>query len=213
MSAQEIYNFYLQKSDAFAILQEMVKQFHEIDEKEKKHSWPDYCYYPIFRWQKLVSMVLKNDEDDSSCLAVLFSSLAHWHITQKVIKGIDYKSAIKDESLDSMDLEFLFEAVGQGAYVDFSGIEEYFSYQLFEGSAQGAFVSMNCMVDPILVVQYFSTHRPGEIPFVPYPMVMEVKGHTVSDAPGGWNVFEIRESSVRLKRILARYALEMNNTF
>ena len=53
----------------------------------------------------------------------------------------------------------------------------------------------------------------GKIPLVPYPMVMEVKGHTVSDAPGEWDVFEIRESSVRLKRILARYALDMNSTF
>ena len=183
MSAPEIYDYYLQRSEVLSILQEMVKQFRETAQEENKLDWPYYCYFPLFHWEKLVNFALKTEGDDNSTLAILFLSLTNWNVTKKVIKGIEYKDAIKDESLDSMDLQFLFKTVGQGAYVDFTGIEEYFSYQLFEGSAQGAFVSMNYMVDPILVVQYFSTRRLGTIPFVPYPMVMEVKGHTVSDAP------------------------------
>ena len=208
MSAQEIYDYYLPRSDIFATLEGMVKGLRETAQKENKLDWPDYCYFPLSHWEKLVYFTLKTEGDDSSTLAILFLSLIHWSVTKKVIKGIEYKDAIKDESLDSMDLQFLFKAVGQGAYVDFTGIEEYFTYQLFEGSVQGVFVSMNYMDEPVLIVEYFSTKRPGDIPFVPYPMAMEVNEQTVGDAPAGWNVPEIREASQRLKRILARYALD-----
>lgn len=208
MSAQEIYDYYHQRSEVLSISQEMVKQFRETAQKENKLDWPDYCYFPLSHWEKLVNFVLKTEGDDCSTLAILFLSLTHWNVTKKVIKGVEYKDAIKDESLDSMDLQFLFKAVGLGAYVDFTGIEEYFSYQLFEGSVQGAFVSMNYMDEPVLIVEYFSTKSPGNIPFIPYPMAMEVNGQTVGDSPAGWDVIEIKEASQRLKRILARYALD-----